>query len=70
MRVVSTTPLKFVRQVETHRAWLDGMKVYVRYPVYRFAWQAGDIKVIDVVVFRIKQNQDINLRPERCSSTQ
>jgi hypothetical protein len=40
------------------------MKVHVRYPLYRFAWQAGDIKVIDVVVFRIKQIEDIDLRPE------
>ena len=34
------TSSKSVRQVETYRAWLYGMKVHVRYPVYRFAWQA------------------------------
>ena len=38
--MVRTTPLKSVRQVETHRAWLDGMKVHICYPVYGFAWQA------------------------------
>src|SRR5262249_47264954 len=32
--------LKSVRQVETHRARLYGMKVYVRYALSRFAWQA------------------------------
>ena len=32
--------LKFVRQVETHRAWFYGMKVYVRYALSRLAWQA------------------------------
>ena len=31
--------LKSVRQIQTHRAWFYGMKVYIRYSLSRLAWQ-------------------------------